>query len=132
MKQATADHMKRVVILEKIEEALKKNQFESQQSAIKAEAEKLGFTETDFKQMLEEAKANNINVAKAAGMAAKHKYLIWAIAAILIILEWVFIFNAHPAEGQSHHILLTLVVNFVTLIAVIIGIAAVISKKMKK
>jgi len=132
MKQETADHMKRVVILEKIGEALKKNQFESQESVIKAEAEKFGFTETEFKQMLEEAKAGNAKVTKATSMAAKHKYLIWAIAAILIVLEWVFIFNAHPAEGQSRHIILTLVINVVTLIVVAIGAAAVINKKMNK
>ena len=65
---------------------------------------------------------------KAAEAARKNKYILWGVCAVLIILEWILIFNAHPAEGEKSHLILTLIVNFVTLLVVVIG-AAVFFRK---
>ena len=66
---------------------------------------------------------------KAVEAARRNKYILWAVCAVLVILEWVLIFNAHPVEGEKSHLLLTIIVNFVTLLLVVIGAAAFFRKR---
>lgn len=65
---------------------------------------------------------------KAVEAAKRNKYILWGICAALVILEWILIFNAHPAEGEKSHLILTLIVNIITLLAVVIGAAAFFRK----
>lgn len=94
----------------------------------------------EAKRIAEEAKAEALRQAqalkakelelqqKAVEAAKRNKYILWGICAVLIVLEWILIFNAHPAEGESNHLFLTLIVNIITLLAVVIGAAAFFRK----
>lgn len=140
-------------IQEAIKKALGNNELESQMSVIRMEAVKQKISDEELNRMVEaekqalelqrreeEAKAEAQRKAeelrakelelqqKAAEAARKNKYILWGICAVLIILEWILIFNAHPAEGEKSHLILTLIVNFVTLLVVVIGAAAFFRK----
>ena len=125
-------------ILETIKEALENNQLEQKLSVIKMEAVKQNITEDELNNMVEQAKQaveaqrqrteaqerERKIQEKAVTSAVKSKYILWGICAALVILEWILIFNAHPAEGEKSHLILTLIVNIITLLAVVIGAAA--------
>ena len=137
-------------IKEIIKEALENNQLESQMSVIRMEAVKQNINEDTLRQMIEteknafemkkqqeedvkqrvaEMRKREEEIQRKAVEAAKrNKYILWGVSAVLIILEWILIFNAHPAEGEESHFILTLIVNFITLLAVVIG-AAVFFRK---
>jgi len=119
----------KATIQKKIQEAIKLNQLEQQLSVLKMEAVRLGISEKDFNHMIEEEK-KSFNTDQLAIKEAKNKkYILWCVCIALIILEWILIFNAHPSEGEKNHLILTLIINFVTLLAVIIGAAAFFRKK---
>ena len=125
-------------ILETIKEALENNQLEQKLSVIKMEAVKQNITEDELNNMVKQAKQaveaqrqrteaqerERKIQEKAVASAVKSKYILWGICAALVILEWILIFNAHPAEGEKSHFFLTIIVNFITLLAVVIGAAA--------
>lgn len=125
-------------ILETIKEALENNQLEQKLSVIKMEAVKQNITEDELNNMVKQAKQpveaqrqrteaqerERKIQEKAVASAVKSKYILWGICAALVILEWILIFNAHPAEGEKSHLILTLIVNIITLLAVVIGAAA--------
>jgi len=125
-------------ILETIKEALENNQLEQKLSVIKMEAVKQNITEDELNNMVKQAKQDveaqrqrteaqereRKIQEKAVASAIKSKYILWGICAALVILEWILIFNAHPAEGEKSHLILTLIVNIITLLAVVIGAAA--------
>lgn len=129
-------------ILETIKEALENNQLEQKLSVIKMEAVKQNITEDELNNMVKQAKQaveaqrqrteaqkrERKIQEKAVASAVKSKYILWGICAALVILEWILIFNAHPAEGEKSHFFLTIIVNFITLLAVVIGAAAFFRK----
>lgn len=129
-------------ILETIKEALENNQLEQKLSVIKMEAVKQNITEDKLNNMVEQAKQaveaqrqrteaqerERKIKEKAVTSAVKSKYILWGICAALVILEWILIFNAHPAEGEKSHLILTLIINIITLLAVVIGAAAFFRK----
>lgn len=129
-------------ILETIKEALENNQLEQKLSVIKMEAVKQNITEDELNNMVEQAKQaveaqrqrteaqerERKIQEKAVTSAVKSKYILWGICAALVILEWILIFNAHPAEGEKSHLILTLIINIITLLAVVIGAAAFFRK----
>lgn len=129
MEQQTVDNVKIMTFQEKIRIALQKGDFDQQESILKMEALDLGVSQDDFKKMVEIEKKSVTEVEAITRTAKSHKGIIWGIAILLILLEWLLIFNAHPAEGEKSHLLLALIVNFITLVVYIIGVAAYIRKK---
>lgn len=123
---------------EKIRQAIKNDNLDAQMSVLKMEAVRQKISEEDLNKMIEAEKAatgaqtkEKEIQGKAVEAAKRNKYVLWAICAVAIILEWILIFNAHPAEGQSSHLILTLVVNFITLLVIVIAAAAFFRKKSK-
>lgn len=128
---------------EMIKKALEEGNLEQMMSVIKMEAAKQNVQDDvlekmvksardayDLKLKKEQASKNEQELQrKAAEAAAKNKYIIGAICTALVVLEWILIFNAHPAEGESNHLFLTLIVNIITLLAVVICAAVVFRKK---
>lgn len=126
-----------------IKKALKEGNLEQMMSVIKMEAVKQNITDDDLEKMVKSAqeafeldskkeenkKKEEELQRKAAEAASKNKYIIGAICTALVVLEWILIFNAHPAEGESNHLFLTLIVNIITLLAVVICAAVVFRKK---
>lgn len=113
---------------EKIRKAIEENNLDAQMSVIRMEATRLNISPEELTQAIEKQVKEAEIQKKAFAAAKRNKYILWAICAVLIILEWVLIFNAHPAEGEKSHFILTLIVNLITLVAVIIG-AAVFFRK---
>lgn len=127
---------------EKIRKAIEENQLEEQMSVIRMEAVKQNISEEELSQMLEKEKQAFVTRCqqekqrtqemeiqkKAVSAAIKYRKVLWIVSAVAIILEWLLIFKLHPAEGQSHHLILTLIVNVITLVAIAIG-AAVFFRK---
>lgn len=127
---------------EMIKKALEEGNLEQMMSVIKMEAVKQNVTDDVFEKMVKSAKdAFDLKLKKeqaskneqelqrkAAEAAAKNKYIIGAICTALVVLEWILIFNAHPAEGEKSHLILTLIVNIITLLAVVICAAAFFRK----
>ena len=141
-------------IQEAIRKALENNELEKQMSVIRMEAVKQKIGEETLKRMVEverqavelkrkeedakaeakrragELRAKELELQqKAVEAARKNKYILWGICAVLVILEWILIFNVHPAEGEKSHLIITLVVNFLTVLLVVIGAAAFFRKK---
>lgn len=128
---------------EMIKKALEEGNLEQMMSVIKMEAAKQNVQDDvlekmvksardayDLKLKKEQASKNEQELQrKAAEAAAKNKYIIGAICTALVVLEWILIFNAHPAEGESNHLFLTVIVNIITLLAVVICAAVVFRKK---
>lgn len=128
---------------ELIKKALKEGNLEQMMSVIKMEAVKQNVTDDAFEKMvksarealeLERKKEENRRKEeelqhKAAEAASKNKYIIGAICTALVVLEWILLFNAHPAEGESNHLIITIIVNIITLLAVVICAAVVFRKK---
>lgn len=107
------------VLLEMIEKEKKSFNLRKEAEEAKAEAQRKAA----------ELRAKELELQKKAVEAAKrNKYILWGICAVAIILEWIFIFNAHPVEGEKSHFFLTIIVNFITLLAVVIGAAAFFRK----
>lgn len=128
---------------EMIKKALEEGNLEQMMSVIKMEAAKQNVQDDVLEKMVKSAREafelerkkeeNRIKEEKlqhkAAEAASKNKYIIGAICTALVVLEWILIFNAHPAEGESNHFFLTLIVNIITLLAVVICAAMVFRKK---
>lgn len=129
MEQQTVDNVKRMTLQEKIRIALQKGDYDQQESLLRMEALDLGVSHDEYKKMVEIEKKAVAEVEAIARTAKSHKGIIWGIAILMIFLEWLLIFNAHPAEGEKSHLLLTLIVNVITLVVYIIGVAAYIRKK---
>lgn len=108
-------------MIEKAEETF--NRIKEAEEAKKQEAEELKRKESELRKREEEIQR------KAVEAATRNKYILWIICAVLLVLEWLLIFRAHPAEGESHRLVLTLIVNFITLLVVVIGAAAFFRKK---
>lgn len=101
---------------------LKKEVDEAKRLAEEAKSEALHHAEA--------LKAKELELQRKAVEAAKrNKYILWSICTVLVILEWILLFNAHPAEGGKNHLILTIIVNFITLVAVVIGAAAFFRKR---
>lgn len=121
-------------MIEKEKEAfnLKREAEEAKRKAeeeLKRKEEELKRQEEDVKRQMEEMRKREEEIQrKAVAAATRNKYILWGICAVAIILEWILIFRAHPAEGESHRLILTLIVNFITLLAVVIC-AAVFFRK---
>ena len=123
---------------EKIRHAIKENNLDTQMSVLKMEAIRQKINEEDLNKMIEAEKAATVAQSKekeiqdkAVAAAKRNKYVLWAICFAAIIIEWILIFNAHPTEGQSSHLILTLVVNFITLLVIVIAAAVFFRKKSK-
>lgn len=123
---------------EKIRHAIKENNLDTQMSILKMEAVRQKISEEDLNKMIEAEKAATAAQSKekeiqnkAVAAAKRNKYVLWAICFVAIIIEWILIFNAHPAEGQSSHLILTLVVNFITLLVIVIAAAVFFRKNSK-
>lgn len=129
MEQQTVDNVKRMALQEKIIMALQKGDFDRQESLLKMEALDLGLSQDDFIKIVEIEKKSAAEVEAISQTAKSYKGIIWGIAILLILLEWLLIFNAHPAEGEKSHLLLTLIVNVITLVVYIIGVSVYIRKK---
>lgn len=121
---------------EKIRQAIKNDNLDAQMSVLKMEAVRQKISEEDLNKMIEAEKVATVAQTKekeiqgkAVEAAKRNKYVLWAICAVAIILEWILIFNAHPEEGQSSHLILTLVVNFITLLVIVIAAAVFFRKK---
>ena len=116
------DVLQQMIEKEKETFNLKKEAEEAKRLAEEAQSEAL--------RQAQDLKAKELELQRKAVEAAKrNKYILWAVCAVLVILEWMLIFNAHPADGEKSHLFLTLIVNFVTLLLVVIGAAAFFRKR---
>lgn len=129
MKQEVLDNAKIIALKEEVKNAIINNELDSKISVLRMKALDYGMSVEDFDALVEHQKESVKELKNSTNIVNKHKHLIWIGALLLIIIEWILIFDAHPEAGKSHHIILTLVVNFITLIVFSIGLAAYIRKK---
>ena len=113
---------------ELVKQAVQEGKLDQMMSTLKMEALKHNVSEEDLLKMIDAEKKESDIQQKAVEAASKNKYIIGAICTVLVVLEWLLIFRAHPAEGQSNHLFLTLIVNLVTLLVIVIC-AAVFFRK---
>lgn len=117
---------------EEIINAIKEGVLAERQSVLRMKAVEAKMSPEDFNELLADCKAKARNNALIAGLVSNNKIVIWIGAIVLIALEWFLIFNPHPADGESYNILITLITNFITMFAYVMGIALIIKKKKDK
>lgn len=123
------ENVKKIALEEEVLKAIKEGALTERLSVLRMKAVEAKMSNEEFAELVDDCKAKARDNALIENLVSNNKVAIWIGAIVLIALEWFLIFNPHPQEGESTHIVLTLIVNFVTMLAYVIGVAALIRKK---
>lgn len=124
MKQETLKNIKINVLEEKLKDAIKSGTLDQNMSLLRMEAAEIGLTNDDFDALISDTKkAVTINEETAKSFG-KSKHLLFALTAIIIIIEWVLL-----PIGIGWKIALSLLT--VVLVIVVVSLIIFIRKKKK-
>ena len=112
----------------KIQKAIEMNQLENEMSVIRMEAAKQNVTDAELQRMISAEKRNFQVKNKAVTAAKKYKGVLMLICIVVIVIEWLLIFDLNPAEGEKSGFLLTLVTNLFSVLVIVIGTAVYFRK----
>ena len=112
----------------KIKKAIEMNQLENEMSVIRMEAAKQNVTDAELQRMISAEKRKFQVKNKAVTAAKKYKGVLMLICIVVIVIEWLLIFDLNPAEGEKSGFLLTLVTNLFSVLVIVIGTAVYFRK----
>lgn len=122
------ENVKKIALEEEILNAIKEGVLTERLSVLRMKAVEAKLSPEEFNELLANCKAKIRNNTLIESLVSNNKIAIWIGAVVLIALEWFLIFNPHPKDEESSNIILTLIVNFITIFAYVIGVALIIHK----
>jgi len=126
------EKIKELALSEFIRKCIDNGELEQKMDQIQQKAAELEVPENELQVLVDQVVKSSAKADVVVKMAKKNKTVIVAVTIVLVLIEWFLIFNPSPAEGESTHVLLTIIVNIITIAAVIIGYSAIALKKINK
>ena len=123
------ENVKKIALEEEVLKAIKEGVLTKRLSVLRMKAVEAKMSNEEFAELVENCKSKSKTNALSEKLVSNNKTAIWIGAIVLIAIEWFLLFNPHPQEGESTHIILTLIANFITMFVYVIAIAAFIRKK---
>lgn len=111
---------------EAIKKAIKEGNLQSKMDVLKLQAVELGINQEVLHAMIEEEKADAAKQNKMSDIIAKNKSMIIGICIAAVVIEWIIGLRGNVSFLS---IIGLLVVNVITLLAIVFGFAYYLSKK---
>ena len=114
---------------ETIKQAMKDGELEKKMDVLKLQAVELGLDEKDLNNLIEEQKKQSINQKKVLQIVQEKKILLISLCLIAVVLEWVI--GLWIAKFSFGTIIWLLIVNVLTMLMIVFGLAYIFNKKIK-